>query len=986
MKKLLIFDASNYMFRAFFASPHMTNSVGFPTNALHFYTAMLLSVIRRVNPDCIALAHEKKGPKFRHKLYSQYKGNRQAPPDELVQQFPWFRRITDALGLCAYDADGYEADDVIATLTQQALQRNYNVIIASSDKDLMQLVRRDGERETVIMLDALSTKSTKDSYRIITVDDVFKRFNVAPECVADVLALSGDTADNIPGCKGIGEKTAGKLIAQYGSLENLMAKRNEIKKPAQKANLDAFAPNAELSKKLVSLVYDVPVSFLERAYAPDANAVTQLFSALDLHRLLVDVLGKTAAIDPSVPKVTVNDTAQCPSDAHTETKPSALDETEIAPEATQRLLPLSLKTDDDQNANSPENAVECAPHIPLEDDSPLGDFTPCLPVILKSEQELRQYLDKLNTIDEDDKPRVAIFPIAANADITSPEWIGMACFSKDIAFYYPFPKKQRTLFDASESNASNIQAIFADFLCDKRFKKCVYNVKPCLHWLLSLGKTPDINAFFDVQIAAYILHPETSITFAHCVEQYVGTTNLEMPETWLGTGKKKRTPATIPEEDCANTAVNWAKLIYLMTPALLQKLQTTDLLSLYQTVDLPLAQTLAQMEFDGIKIDIGSLKNLAAAFDDELRELDDKAHQFSDAPFNINSPKDLGHFLFDVLKLVPATKKNKTHGLSTDQDTLESIDHPIAQIILEYRSIAKLRSSYTESLIQLANPHNARIHGNFNECVTATTRLSSSEPNLQNIPARTDLGRKIKRAFIPEKGHSFISADYSQIELRVLAALSKDPALVKAYRDDLDVHALTASALFSKNIDEVSKRERQIAKSINFGIIYGMGAQKLSRETGISKTEAKAFLEKFNAQFPTLRAWLESNLENAKKTSEIRTILGHRRSIPELYSPNKMLQALGERIVFNAPIQGSASDIVKCAMLRLQKSIREKGLHARLLIQVHDELLLETPDDEIEDAKNALTEAMQNAIDIGIPLKIDLKIGKNWADMESRND
>ena len=1052
-KKLLIFDASNYIFRAFYASPPMCNSAGFPTNALHFYTSMLLSVIHRVNPDCIALAHEKKGPKFRHELYPEYKGQRTPPPEELVMQFPWFRKITDALGICAYDSDGFEADDVIATLTTQARNLQYDVIIASSDKDLMQLIASEDGYDRVVLLDALSKAAhAKNGAHWIGTNDVIARFNVEPNRVADVLALAGDAIDNIPGCKGIGEKTAGKLIAQYGSLENLMASRGEIKKPAQKANLDAFAPNAELSKKLVSLVYDVPVTLVEHTMSPNPDLIIPLFSALDLNKLLVEVLGKSAQPDPSVPKITphsadfqptiqntspsadanavsnsvpnlncTNTVSNAVSNTNnaistpncTNTVSNAVSNTNNAVSNTNNAVSnlncanaVSNAVSDPNCTNTASNAIlgsnDAVPSTPQK--SPKKQAPPATtpdPEILGILQAAKRacspfdlvsapIVDSIADLDArfaamaDDKTTVAVVPIFEHTAPQAPGMIGCAFATGDGArdFYCTWNTVQKTLFDVISNDGNQCRHAIAQFLSRSDITFAVYDVKPILQWLWAGGYSPNIAQFFDIQIAAYILHPSRSrLSLQSCVAEFIARDLPILPDQWLGTGKKQKTPREMPMQSCADAALTWASAMRQCVQPLKSALERANLSQIFSQIDIPIAETLARMEFYGIEVETNYLREMATDFDEKLRKLDEEAHKFSDEPFNINSPKSLGHFLFETLKLEPATKKNKTHGLSTDQDTLESLDHPIASIILQYRTISKLRSSYTESLIDCADRASSRIHCHFNECVTATTRLSSSDPNLQNIPARSDLGRQIKRAFVPAKGYCFVSADYSQIELRVLASLSRDPVLVNAYQNDLDIHALTASELFDKKIDDVTKAERQIAKSINFGIVYGMGSQKLSREVHISKQEAKQFLEKFNQRFPVLAQWLDDNGIKARQTGVIHTVLGHRRIIDEFLSPNKMIQAAGDRIAANSPIQGSASDIVKCAMLRLQSLLAQNNSKARIILQIHDELLLETPIDELEQTKAILIDAMTNACDIGIPLKIDLKVGNNWADM-----
>ncbi len=962
MKKLLIFDASNYMFRAFFASPPMSNSAGFPTNALHFYTSMILSVIRRVSPDAIALAHDRKGPKFRHVLYPEYKGQRTEPPELLQLQFPWFRQITDAMGIHAYDVESYEADDVIATLTRQARAAGWHVVIASSDKDLMQLIERTDGVDTVVMLDAMA-KAGDQKYRAVTVDDVVARFNVMPDKVADVLALSGDTIDNIPGCKGIGEKTAGKLIAEFGSLENLMQNLDKIKKPAQHANLEAFSTSAELSKKLTSLVNDLPIELVYEGMKPDASKVTEIFSALELHKLLMEILGPEARPDASVRRIKVPGA-----------EAKGQDEKPGVP-VQRSLFPTEVHEEKGGSSERVKvgmpSAAGASPHGSVELIRPITRVRIC-----ETAQELGAFLERVSG------QMVAVVPLWLEESRSHRQMLGCSFADASEAVYVHL-YHERSLFNNS-AQAEDMESLVRACLEDVRQPKAVYGMKPIVQYGLVYGKSIDVSSYFDVEMAAYLVHPErTEFSLSVCSVEYLGEPMEMTPENWLGVGKKAVKAQTVSVQTASACAGLWAQIILQLSEKLPQELSYYGLSQVYSELDHRLSPILAKMEYDGVKIDTEALHEMSEGFDSELERLNEEVHGFSEEDFNVNSPKDLARFLFEVLKLEPATKKNRSHGLSTDQDTLESIDHPIAGLILEYRTISKLRSTYSESLATLADSQTHRIHGQFNACVTATTRLSSSDPNLQNIPGRTELGRRIKRTFVPEPGHVFISADYSQIELRLMAAFSKEPSLCEAYHRGEDVHARTAASLFDKPIEDVTKQERQLAKTINFGLLYGMGVQKLSRETGYSKADAKKFLEKFHSQFPTLSEFFTGQVEKARESGETRTVLGHRRSMPELYSERGMIKAFGERVALNAPIQGSASDIVKRAMIRFDEAIRQKGCQARLLIQVHDELLVECPEAEVEAVSEILRESMEGAVEIGVPLKVELKVGCNWADMNS---
>jgi len=934
--KIVIFDASNYMFRAYFASPPMSNSSGFPTNGLHFYTSMVLSVLRRTSADAVAMAYEHSGPKFRHALYPEYKAHRPAPPEALVQQFPYFRQITDALGIPSYDAQGYEADDVIATLTRQARARGWQVIIASSDKDLMQLIEMDG---SVVMLDAMS-KSKLLPY--VTYADVVSRFQVEPSRVADVLALAGDASDNIPGCKGIGEKTAGKLIAEYGSLETLMSSLAGIKKPAQRANLEAFLACAPLSKKLVELVSDVSVTLSFSGMSPDRSQVMRLFSKFELQRLMKEILGPEALLEASADDgVSLADLSGVPvalDGGQSEGAPGGLARPVVSPGLVRALGVTSLAS----SVSEVDDIVEAARRS--------GAF--------------------------------GLWPVWADESPVAPRLLGFALSVQGRGLFVPVGMRG-DLFASAISSRDGVSR-FEMLLTLPGVRKCVYGLKPLAQYAFVREMAFESSDFFDVELAGYLVHPEQKTALSTLSELYLGQAPEVLPETWLGTGKKAVSAEAVSLHEATRSVGMWAQFVEQLSERLEGELLHHGLCEVYRSLDSPLTMILARMEYDGVEVDVEALKQLSARFDESMSALESQAHDYAGAAFNLNSPKQVGEVLFDKLRLVPPRKKSRQHGYSTDQETLESLAdaHPLPGLILEYRALSKLRSTYCEALVKQADPVTHRIHARFHACVTATTRLSSSDPNLQNIPSREALGREIKRAFVAREGWMFLSADYSQIELRILAALSGERMLREAYLHGVDVHARTASAIFDVPFEDVTPPQRQVGKTINFGILYGMGASKLARETGYSLSEARVFLEKFHAQFGGLSSFFESQLSQARATGEVRTILGHRRAIPELFVERGMERSFGERVAINTPIQGSASDIVKRAMLRFDARMRELGLGGRLLIQVHDELLVEVPASEVEATGKALRGAMEGAVELSVPLVVDMRVGKRWADMQ----
>ncbi len=944
--KILIIDAFNYIFRAFFASPRMTTKAGFPTNGLHLFTTMLLSTINKIGPDAVILAFEPEGGRkslFRSKLYPEYKAQRTPPPEELVQQLPYFRPLVDALGLMSYSVDGYEADDIIATLTKQAVEQHHHVVIGSSDKDLMQLVREDGS--VTMLLDMGTNKGKLPKWA--TYADVVERFTVSPDKVADVLALSGDTIDNIPGCKGIGEKTAGQLIAQFNSLENLMAHLDDIKKPAQHKNLVEFSEHAALSKQLTSLVYDVPVTLELRGFDPTSHReeLRALLTKFEMIKLRRELLGEDAPSPADLAEMAMRDTP--------------VDELSIFDAKPVMARPEALI-----------HSTALKPELVRELNSPRQ---------LKTVGEITAFFERARAVG-----RVSAWPLWSES--TRDKLVGIGLASEKDAVWIAFAAcVQRSLF-AMANDVEDLQTPTVKALLAFEGKKCVFGIKPFVKLARRLGRPFDVQTWFDTQIAAYVLHPENAPhAFDKVVSLYLAHSLELTPENWLGSGKKRTLTDSVAADVATQNVAKWADLVDQLAVRLPVELDAHDLRTPFETLDMPLAPILANMEYEGVLLDLDALRALSQDYAQKIADLEAKAVEYAGEAFNMNSPKQVGELLYNKLKLEPARKKRTSGGaFSTDEETLESLcdQHALPRVILDYREVAKLKSTYADALLEQVEASTQRIHGNFNACVTATTRLSSSDPNLQNIPSRGEEGRKIKRAFVAREGWSFVGADYSQIELRLMAAFSKEPALCEAFVAGVDVHARTASSIFDVPVEQVTKAQRQVGKTINFALLYGMGAQKLARETGYSVKEAKAFLEKFKAQFGVLNNWFETQLSQARQSGECRTLLGHRRVITEFDSDNGGVRALGDRIAANTPVQGGASDIVKKAMIELDRVIRQKQLHAKLLLQVHDELIVECPDDEVERVSTLLRDVMEHTVEVGVPLAVELGIGKRWTDMK----
>ncbi|MFA5624174.1 MAG: DNA polymerase I [Bradymonadales bacterium] len=921
-KCLYLVDASSYIFRAFFASPPMRTSTGKPTNALYVFTRMLLALFSEYKPDEIGIVFDAPGRKFRHDLYEDYKANRPPLPEDLAAQMPYFRTIVEALGLAHYEMEGFEADDVIATLSHKALEAGYKVRIISSDKDLMQMIRDD----CVEMLDTMSRPP-----RLFTEAEVLERFQVEPARVVDVLALAGDSADNIPGAKGIGEKTAGMLIAEYGSLENLMLHAEEIKANARRNNLLAFRDIAARTKKLVQLVTDLPIELINAAPDPDVEQIHALFKEFEFKALNLAVetyieyrLGISPEVgnEPSLPqekaqqhlfdKTKVNKTSN--------TRELRADEIEIVCEASQWLLLCEE----------------------LSEESTLSMH------VHGFGKEYNAQVLGISIVSEE---RQAYGSLA----------------HRDLRFSRTIPK---------EAFYRGLEKIFL-----APCTKVVHGFKKLSQILRREGVDFALNTIFDIELAAYLQFSEMSDYGISKLSVYYTNRSLNFePKTWLGTGKKAEPLESVGVYKASEAAAEWALCGLEIYHTLAQKLVDDGLDALYKDLERPLTLILAAMESEGIGLDLASLNELSRVFGEEMQKLEIVAYQLAGRKFNILSPKQVGELLYDELGLKPKRKKSRQHGLSTDQESLESLvqDHPLPKVILDYRSLAKLHTTYSTSIAGTVDPDTQRVHGLFHQSVAATGRLSSSEPNLQNIPGRSEIGRKIRACFVSRPQYSFIAADYSQIELRIMAHLSQEPVLLNAFKLKEDIHLRTAALIFGKDLAEVSDDERRVGKTINFGVLYGMGFAKMARETGYSNADAKKFIELYHQQFPKLEAFFKQLIEDARKQGFVTTILGRRRYTPEIQSSRLHLRALAERTAVNSPIQGSAADLIKLAMLSVNEAFKRESIDAKILIQVHDELIIECADEELDRCKELIRDCMMGVYELSVPLVVNMQVSKHW--------
>jgi len=882
-KTLFLIDGSSYIYRAYHAVRDLSTKEGFPTNAIYGFTNMLLKVLREQEPDYVAMVLDSPGPTHRHEIFPDYKANRPPIPDDLRVQIPRIEDLSKAFNIATLRLDGYEADDIIATLVDRFSEDVDDIVIVSSDKDFMQLVSQG-----VRMLDTM-----KD--RWIGIDDVKERFGVDPEHVPDVLALIGDSSDNVPGLTGVGPKTAGKLISRFGDLESLFEHSDEITGKVGE-NLSSEADTVRLSFSLVTLDREVPLDVTLDNLSmkdPDDEALRTIFSELQFTRFLKDLSPK-----------------------------SSLDREGYRLVLTEHDLSELVTNLDSAGAFA----------LDVETDS------------------------------RD--------PIIANLVGISFSWEqGQAAY---------IPLAHRYLGVPDQLDTDKVKEALSTVLADPKKKKIGQNIKYDLQ-VLSRAGWPLEGIEFDTMVASYLVNPSRrSHSLTEIAAEYFNHTMISFKDV-AGSGKKQIPFYEVHLEDACEYACEDSDVTYRAADLLGAEVKNLELSDLFRDVEMPLVQVLAQMELAGILLDTGHLAGLFGEVNDKLSALKVKIHREAGRDFNINSPRQLGQILFEELGL-PVIKKTKT-GYSTNADVLLELSekHQLPAMVLDYRSLAKLKSTYIDSLPGLVNPETGRIHTSFNQAATATGRLSSSDPNLQNIPVRTELGRRIREAFIAPDGSVLLCADYSQIELRVLAHLSRDERLLAAFGEDGDIHEQTAREILGAS-QKVEPELRRRAKVVNFGIIYGMSAFGLGKELGIHPKEAADIISSYFETYSGVKEYIDRTLAQAAETGYVTTLSMRRRYLPELGSSNPNIRQLAERMAVNTPIQGTAADLIKIAMLHIQDQLKKELPEAMMLLQVHDELVFEVPEDKTEQVTGIVRPAMEGVMELAVPLVVDIGIGRNWTE------
>lgn len=880
-EKILLVDGHSIINRAFYGVTDLTNSEGLHTNAIYGFLNTLFKVLEEEKPDYLTVAFDVKAPTFRHQMYDAYKGTRKPMPAELHEQVPVLKDVLHAMGIATMEKAGLEADDLLGTVAKRSEALGMEVTVLSGDRDLLQLATEH------IRIRLPKTKGGVTETENYNTQDVIDRYQVTPLQIIELKALMGDSADNIPGVPGIGEKTATNLIVQYGNIENAYAHVEEIKPNRAKNALQEHYDMAVMSKALATINIDCDYDY-DWDMAKLGNIYTQEAYALIKRLEFKNMLSRFQVDAPANDKI----------------------------EKTFRMIEDFGEAD--QVLNKAAAALRLAFAIHREGDEILS-----LSLTL-SEKE------------------TYVIPVAG---FVTADWL-----------------------------LGRLGEIFA-----KVPEIATLKLKEELKRLAAHGVTVDNEqqgAFLDAEIAAYLLNPlKDSYAYEELAREYAGLTIPSYAELF---GKDKLTKVLEEKTGAFRIYGGYSSyVLYQSMPVLLAHLQETGMEDLYRTMEMPLVWTLFGMEQEGVRVDAQALKSYGDELAVRIGELETRIYKEAGETFNINSPKQLGVILFDKMGL-KGGKKTKT-GYSTSAEVLEKLapECPFVADILEYRQLTKLKSTYADGLTAYIGP-DERIHTTFQQTITATGRLSSVEPNLQNIPIRMELGRQIRKVFIPKDGCVLVDADYSQIELRVLAHMSGDENLIHAYREAQDIHRLTASQVFHIPFDEVTDLQRRNAKAVNFGIVYGISSFGLSQDLSISRKEAQEYIQKYFETYPKIKEFLDSCVTEAKEKGYARTMFGRRRPMPELKSSNFMQRSFGERVAMNAPIQGTAADIIKIAMIRVDQRLKAEGLKSRLLLQVHDELLLEASTEELDAVEQILSEEMEGAAELSVPLEIDMKQGKNW--------
>lgn len=918
-RKLFLLDAYALIYRAYFAfisNPRVT-SKGLDTSAIFGFTITLLEVLEKQKPSHIAVVYDTPKPTFRHEEYEEYKATREETPEGIRIAFPYIRKLLEAFNIPLLGVDGFEADDVMCTLAQQAEKEGYEVFLMTPDKDFAQIVTDN--------IKLYRPGRAGNSAEIWGIPEVQAKFGVdRVEQVIDYLGMMGDSVDNIPGIPGVGPKTASKLIAEYGSMEAMYEKADEIKGKIGEKIRDN-EEQARMSKYLATIHCEVPVKFDAEVFVkedPNEELINELFSELEFRTLLKRVTGEELQ------------------------KPSAA----VGPNGQTDLF-SQVEEAVEQDAPGTFGNIESRDHFYQLVSHP------------KERQLLLEKLLKQESVCFDTE--------TTSLDAIEAQLCGIAfSYSPGKAYYVSI----------EEGEEQSIAREFKEFFENDRIEKIGQNLKYDISVMRKYGidvKGP----LFDTMLAHYLIQPDMRHNMDVLAETYLHYQPVSI-ETLIGKkGKNQKSMRDVPVEKVAEYAGEDADITFQLKQVFDSKLDEAEVKKVFQEIEVPLVPVLADMELEGINLDSEALKKLSKELENDIARLDKEIIDLAGEDFNIASPKQLGEILFGKLKLIDKPKKTKSGQYSTSEDILLELakEHEIAQKIIDYRQLQKLKSTYVDALPALVNKHTGRLHTSFNQAVAATGRLSSNNPNLQNIPIRTERGREVRKAFIPrDKDHVILAADYSQIELRLIAELSGDETMMDAFIKGEDIHAATAARVFGVDLKDVTREMRGNAKTVNFGIIYGVSAFGLSQQTSLSRSEAGEIIKSYFQTYPGIRDYIEKQKEFAREHGYVSTLKGRRRYLKDINSRNAVVRGHAERNSVNAPIQGTAADVIKLAMIRIQEELEKGGYETRMVLQVHDELVFDAPASEVEKVKPLIKEAMEGAIETKVPLEVEFGQGKNW--------
>ena len=924
MKKLFLLDAYALIFRGYYAfikNPRI-NSKGMNTSAIVGFMNSLLEVIRKEQPHLLAVCFDKGGSQQRTAIYPEYKANRDETPEAIRLAIPYIHQILEAMRIPIIEKEGYEADDIIGTLSKQAEKQGYTVYMVTPDKDYSQLVSPH-----IFMY---KPARGGNEVEIWGVEEVKENFQVEyPEQVIDLLGMMGDAVDNIPGLPGVGEKTAQKLLKEFGSLENLLANTDKLKGKLRE-NIEANKEKGLLSKTLARILLDVPVTFDEKDFelsAPQMDKIKPIFEELEFRTMLA-TLQKAFGVAPAA-------------------QPDLFSLAGLSsPVATQPMFAEAV----------PTQKLKTIKEVPHQYQ------------LLTTQAEVEALLPELLSQKE-----VCFDTETTSLNELEAQIVGLALsWEVHKGYYILFPED----FDLARQWLSVLKPFFESTTILKIGQNLKYDLKVLTNYGIEV-----CGQLFDTMIAHYLLNPDMRHNMDLLSEAYLGYTPIAI-DTLIGKkGKGQLTMRAVPAELQKEYAVEDTDVTLQLKHAFLPLLEKDQMTKLFTEVEAPLVKVLAQMEYEGIRLDTHFLGELSKEINTDLIALQTTIFDQAGESFNLSSPKQLGDILFEKLKLLSKPKKTKTGQYATSEEVLSQLasEHPIVANVLEFRALQKLQSTYIEALPREVNPRTGRVHTTFMQAVTATGRLSSNQPNLQNIPIRTPRGSQIRKAFIPRnEDYTLLSADYSQIELRIIAALSEEDHMIEAFLQGQDIHRSTAAKVFAVPIEEVTKEQRSHAKTVNFGIIYGVSAIGLSQQTSLTRSQSKELIDTYYQTYPKLKGYIEKQIAFAREHGYVETILGRRRYLPDVYSRNQVVRGAAERNAVNAPIQGSAADIIKIAMVRIAQRLEREHLSTRMLLQVHDELLFDVPKPELEVVTPLIREEMQQAYKLSVPLIVEIGTGNNW--------